>query len=818
MPTYHRLGVAALVCLAGCTRAPSRPLTTHLVDEYKSELVAGHVEGESRPLPRTEWRFDGPAPSPAPGRLAATRGWEAASGISGLTIREGRLAGRTTKDFPILHLERSQGLEDRDLLHEIQLRLRVSAGSNLSLSFREAEKLDLGNVLSAARERPWRVSSPIVAGNEIRSYTLRSPFPTAASEIRHILIRPSDAAGASFELESVRLVFRKEYLASIPSGASWQGLSEVYRETLVSRSPETLRFSLRLPARPVLDLALGTIEDGPVTFRLAARRGEASRTRPETVLLERTLTRPHRWEAAPVDLAEFAGQPVSLELSVSAAAPGTLAFWGSPTLRSRGAPPPEKAARTTRAAPPQGVILIWADTLRRDHLGVYGYARPTTPVLERLAREGTIFQDCVGQASWTKVATPSLLTSLYPTSHGVKEFTDRLPSAAATLAEAYREAGYATLSLSSILFTGRFTNLHQGFEELHEDGSLPDRNSSKTSREYVDRVLPWLEAHREVPFFVFLHVADPHDPYRPYAPYDTLWADASKRESHERDAKHVKTFIADPLLREFGMPSWAELAKARLDPKGYVAQDRDWYDGSIRAMDAEIGRLVERLESLGLRDRTLVVFTSDHGEEFLDHGRMFHGQSVYGELTNMSLIFWGPGSVPAAVSVNRTVQTIDVMPTLLQISALPVPREAQGQSLVPLFPWSSAANGTLRADSVSGWSDRPAFSEKATIVDQGGPPPRQTQSVAIVWRGFKLIHNLIRPPGDPEFELYDHRNDPLDQTDISAEHPDVVQGLAREIKAWTEKAEAARLKSDADSGRAMSQDELERLRSLGYIQ
>jgi arylsulfatase A-like enzyme len=438
-------------------------------------------------------------------------------------------------------------------------------------------------------------------------------------------------------------------------------------------------------------------------------------------------------------------------------------------------------------------------------MSVYGYARPTTPVLERLAREGTVFEDCVGQASWTKVATPSLLTSLYPTSHGVKEFSDRLPSAAHTLAEAYREAGYATLSLSSILFTGRFTNLHQGFEELHEDGSLPDQKSSKTSREYVDRLLPWLEAHREVPFFVFLHVADPHDPYRPYAPYDTLWADASIRESHERDAKHVKTFIADPLLRDFGMPSWAELDKARLDPQGYVARDRDWYDGSIRAMDAEVGRLVERLQGLGLRERTLVVFTSDHGEEFLDHGRMFHGQSVYGELTNMALIFWRPGSVPAGVRVERTVQTIDVMPTLLQLSALRVPEGAQGQSLVPLF-------------SAGGWRDRPAFSEKATIVDKGGPPPRQTQSVAVVWRGFKLIHNLTRPPGDPEFELYDHRSDPLDQTDVSAEHPDLVASLAREIKSWSGKAEAARLKSDADAGRAMSQDELERLRSLGYIQ
>src|SRR6185503_10008519 len=164
--------------------------------------------------------------------------------------------------------------------------------------------------------------------------------------------------------------------------------------------------------------------------------------------------RPHRWETAPVDLAEFGGKRVVLSLSLAAARPGTLAFWGSPTVRGRIAPGRSKTAPRPREAP-QGVILIWADTLRRDHLGLSGYPRPTTPVLDRLAAEGTVFRDCVGQASWTKVATPALMTSLYPTSHTVHDFTDRLPTSATTLASVFREAGHATVSFSSILFTGR---------------------------------------------------------------------------------------------------------------------------------------------------------------------------------------------------------------------------------------------------------------------------------------------------------------------------------------------------------------------------
>jgi arylsulfatase A-like enzyme len=437
-------------------------------------------------------------------------------------------------------------------------------------------------------------------------------------------------------------------------------------------------------------------------------------------------------------------------------------------------------------------------------------------VIDRLAAEGALFRDCVGQASWTKVATPSLLTSLYPTSHGVKEFDDRLPSSAVTLAEVYREAGFATLSMSSILFTGRLTNLHQGFEEVHEDGSLPDRESSKTAREYVDRLLPWLEAHREVPFFVFLHVADPHDPYKPYAPYDALWADPAHAEEHERHAKEVRKFIADPLMKLFGMPTRDELLKAKIDPVAYVAQDEGWYDGSIRAMDAEIGRLVERLRGLGLDRRTLVVFTGDHGEEFLEHGRTFHGQTVYGELNNMSLVLWGPGLVPPGRIIDETVQTIDVMPTLLDATGLRVPRQAQGHSLWPLVIRTARSAQGVRADGVEG---RPAVSEKAaTRAGSGAPPPHDTDSVAIVSGGWKLIHNIKRPAGAAEFELFDHRRDPLDATEVSSAHPEIVQRLARDLEAWRRAAEAGRLKPDAESTRALSKEELERLRSLGYVQ
>ena len=125
--------------------------------------------------------------------------------------------------------------------------------------------------------------------------------------------------------------------------------------------------------------------------------------------------------------------------------------------------------------------------------------------------------------------------------------------------------------------------------------------------------------------------------------------------------------------------------KAGIAHEPFVAREKDWYDESIRAMDAEIARLFERLEELGRAENTLVVFTSDHGEEFLEHGRHFHGNNAYGEMTNVPLFFWGPRWVSGGVVANETVQSIDVYPTVLELCGLPPVGGIQGQSLVPLI-------------------------------------------------------------------------------------------------------------------------------------
>jgi len=801
-----------IICAACGGGGKETAVPIRLVDRYAPEALTGGGATRAERA-RVEWKFAAGA-GPGEASSSPTEGWQAGPGVSGLAVAAGLLTGRTTSDLPVVHVERKEGPWDDDLIHAVEVRMRASAGAEISASFAADEKIEIDKLVARARDFPWMLRAELTPGDEARTYTLRPKRPIAARSARHLLLNVTDAPGSTFAIESVRVIFRKEHLASYPSGVSWQGLAQIYHETLVARSPERMQFSLRLPARPWLDLAIGTVEDGPVTFRVAiAPPGKGT----ETVVLERTLTHPHRWEPAPIDLAAYAGREVTLALELRAEAPGALGFWGSPAVRER-RPAVERTAHGSQ--PPQGVILILADTLRRDHLEPYGYARPTSPALRALAQEGVLFRDCIAQGSWTKVSAASLLTSLYPSTHGVKELLDRVPASVTTIAEAFRDAGHATLSLSSIQFTGQFSNLHQGFEELHEDGSLPDQESSKTAREYVDRLLPWLEAHRDVPFFVLLHVSDPHDPFKPYPPYDTMWANPAWEEEHAADLEKARKVIAEPLLRTFGMPTGEELRKAGVDPDTYVARDRDWYDGSIRALDAEVARLVERLRALGIAERTLVAFTSDHGEEFLDHGRTFHGQSVYGELGNVPLILWGPGQVPAGAVVAQPVASIDIMPTLLALGGVAVPSGLQGRSLLPLFAGEAAdAGGGLRAAAPEAPAGAtPLVTEKAaTEAGTLGPPPHHTASQSIVLDGWKLIQHLTRDPGKPEFELFDRRTDLLDQRDVAAEHPDVVGRLTTALATWRSEAEAARRASDT-AGRELSPEERERLRSLGYVQ
>ena len=649
-------------------------------------------------------------------------------------------------------------------------------------------------------------------------------FPIA--NVRHILIQPSDVEGAEFEIESVRHVPLKEHLRSIESGPGWHGLTEVYRETIVSRSPERIALNLDLHTQSWLELAVGTIEDAPVTFNVSVATSSG-----ETSVWQRTVTLPRRWETTRIDLEAFAGQQVTLSLSLASDEDGMIGYWGTPVVRNSGAQT-ERAAETQTPArtaladggarTPRGVVVFLGDTLRRDHLDAYGYGRDTVPFLSQLAAEGVRFSDTISQATWTKVSVPTILSSVYPTSHGIVGQPDRLPSTVTTLAEAFRGAGYATFQTSSVLFSGRLSNLHQGVEVLHERASIDNddlgHSGAKTARTYVDRFLTWLDDHHDVPFYAFIHVFDPHFPFEPYPPYDLMWASPAGKDEHAARLDRVRETFGDDLRRPGflrgpqpqNFPNRSELEQAGVDPDLYTSHLLDWYDGSIRGMDAEVARLLEGLRERGVGDDTLFAFVSDHGEEFLDHGWGWHGNTVYGESVNVPMMLWWPGVVPQGRVVDETVESINLMPTLLELSCVRVPEGAQGQSLLPLL---------VDTDDPSSldWAERPAFSERKRPPSREALASDDVDQYSVISNGWKLVRNVDPPEQQTEYELYNHADDPINLQDVAAGHPEVVERLKEQLADRLRYMEARKLPTDEDAVEGLSSAELQRLRSLGYV-
>ena len=806
MKSLARVGVVLWVFLMGCGGMKG-PTVVRLVDEFDASAVEG-APASRAPEPRALWNFAELAEDDPP-----LLGWKAGAGVTELKVVDGKLTGRTTTDTPIIYALRPETVDEADLFHSLEVRARASEAAEVRAHLSDSEEPDFKK-LAEAEDFDWLMEGRL-EGDWIQSVTLTQARVRSLGAVKAVLYRPAGAAGVTFEIESLRMISQREHRASIPSGVGWQGLGEVFRETIVSRSPESFVLDVEIPADAWLDMHLGTVEESAVTFRI-----DDVTEGTEALLLERTITTPQRWEWMAADLSQRAGSR-RLRFSLDVDQERRIGFWGSPAIRRRGAQPSydgPAAAALGGPAPPQGVILIMIDTLRRDHLEVYGYERETAPNLARMAAQGALFLDNISPAAWTKVATPSIMTSLYPQSHRVHRVPDRLSAAAVTAAEAYREAGYATAGFCSNAFTGRFTNLHQGFEEMHEAGSLGiETNSSKTSRAVVDRVIGWLEQRPDTPFFLFLHLYDPHSDFEPRAPYNTIWSKAADKEEHEKQREAAlaaaKKNGAERPFNE--LPFVVDFEQAGLDAASWMQYEKGWYDGSIRGMDAEIGRLVERLRALGLEEKTLLGVVADHGEELHEHREMGHGHSAYGEVVNVPLMLYRPGSIPAGVRVEETTSSIDLMPTLLDASGLSLPENAQGQNLLPLVAAHRDAEGEAarQAAAALGWESRPAVSEEHGRDDADD---KDDESYAIVFEGWKLIHN-VKTNDKPEFELFDHRADPLDAADVAEQHSDRVKALEAELAAWRERTAAAQLPEEA-STEGMSSEEIQRLRSLGYIQ
>jgi arylsulfatase A-like enzyme len=357
------------------------------------------------------------------------------------------------------------------------------------------------------------------------------------------------------------------------------------------------------------------------------------------------------------------------------------------------------ACSGSSGAPPGDVVLVILDTTRVDHLSAYGYERPTTPQLERLAAEGERYTEAWSQAPWTLPSIATILTGQPPHVHGAglgsRGILPLRPSVT-TLAERLRAAGYATGAVMNVIWCdARLSALHRGFDFYDVHATDETNRNHRSAADTVDKALEWVRTLEPGPAFLTVHFFDAHLTYDPPAPFDERF----EAEGGERIAPGFGSKDELFALRE------GKIELSARQRESLIAR----YDGEIAYIDQEFGRLRAELERLGRWENALVIVVADHGEEFWEHGSFEHGHSHFRELLHVPLIVKRPGSKRGGVHPER-VRQFDIAPTVLQFADLAAPAELPGQPLG--LPASSAgaaysvAEGSIWAgDMVSVRSD-----------------------------------------------------------------------------------------------------------------
>ena len=416
------------------------------------------------------------------------------------------------------------------------------------------------------------------------------------------------------------------------------------------------------------------------------------------------------------------------------------------------------------------VFIYLVDTLRVDHLGCYGYRRHVSPHIDAFAREASVFH-AIAPSSWTKASVASLFTGLSPIAHGAQDRGDTLTPNATTLAELLGAAGYRTYALYANTWVSEAFGVDQGFGERR----LLIGPSDRLNRELFD----WLgRTTRDDRLFVYVHTIDPHAPYAPAPGFRA-------------------PFAAAPGSLERASITWLEDLAARgrrgeAIPASLVEEITALYDAEIAFNDLQFGLFVEELKRRALYDDSLILFTSDHGEELLEHGGVSHGQTLYAEVLDIPMIVkWPRGTVAPSGATGSPAQLLDVLPTILECLGLPRPPGVEGRSLLEPPP----GNGPAGGDRVFSYLD--LDTRKVQSVTEGS---------------WKLIRRGAADEAQPILELYDLARG--ERADLGQRQP----AMAARLRAVLEN-EAARHPRRPPPPQAVLSDEVTaELRALGYLQ
>ncbi len=442
--------------------------------------------------------------------------------------------------------------------------------------------------------------------------------------------------------------------------------------------------------------------------------------------------------------------------------------------------------RDSELATSKNVVLIVLDTVRTDRLGCYGNQASITPEIDRFAGGAVQFENAFSHAPWTLPSVASIFTSQYPVQHGAGGHLDAykiLNDDAVTIAEVFQRAGVVTGAITNVLFLTKKFGLTQGFDTV--DATVPKSNILvRRAGTTTDAALRWLDEHKEKHFFLFVHYFDPHLTYDPPQPFRERFADA-------QDA-HSNNYL-------FGINK--EMIKFR---RGRIKLDSELikrleklHNGEVAYVDHEVGKLLNGISQRGLDNNTTIVLTSDHGEEFGDHGGFEHGHTLYDELLHIPLIIRTPGISPkrgegsanaVGMAVTTTVRLIDIAPTLCELVGIDPDPAFLGKSLVMLLQGKKE-------------KDRPVLSQ-GNLWGKSGT----------AWR--KEDFKLIRQSSEQQYQLFDINADPQERTDLSDEVPKRCADMIRDLEFFLGSISVQSVSGEAPT---LTREQIQQLRSLGYL-
>jgi arylsulfatase A-like enzyme len=430
---------------------------------------------------------------------------------------------------------------------------------------------------------------------------------------------------------------------------------------------------------------------------------------------------------------------------------------------------------------PPNVVLIVVDTLRADHLSHYGYERPTAIALDGFASQATRFTDCTAPAPWTNPSVASLFSGMETARHGSNDFGAAISTDVVTLAEVIQTAGWHTAAISFNPGIRSELDFHQGFDHFNE--YLGKSTHSPDIAEMIDRVVRWLDSRPDKPFFLYLQPMNVHGPYRVPEEHRGVLLDHAPGTE----------------FRYYGEAMQAIMRRGELEVRDelsseYLQSLLDKYDTAIRYSTDRLADLFQILDDRDLFENSLVIVTSDHGEELFDHGGFSHGYSLHHEVLHVPLYVKLPNQHDGQV-IESPSSLIDLLPTVLDVLGLDDPIDRDGRSLMPTILGTHKDNSKFRIYQTN----------------------RRNRCIgrAIDSRRFKLIEIKTNYEGiRDEVRLFDLSEDPGERSDLASERPDTVHRLLAELE---ERFAAASNRAVAPPENRIDRLDHERLRALGYI-